>query len=61
VIARVARIPDCDFHKMVGDKLPATVDGKTKQGPWANMCDEHFEQHGVGLGTGKGQRFVPVY
>ena len=32
-------------------------DGKTKRGPWANMCEHCFNAHGVGLGTGKGQRY----
>lgn len=33
------------------------VDGKLKQGPWALMCPRCFEMHGVGLGTGKGQKY----
>lgn len=37
---------------------PAVVDGKTKFGPWANMCQEHFDRYGVGLGTGRGQRLI---
>ncbi len=32
-------------------------DGATKQGPWAWMCEEAFKKHGVGLGTGKGQKY----
>lgn len=36
----------------------ATVDGKTASGPWANMCDRDFENYGVGLGLGKGQRLI---
>jgi len=34
----------------------AKYDGKTKMGPWAYMCEEHFRQFGIGLGSGKGQR-----
>lgn len=49
----VSRIPKCDFCSN-----PAYADGKTITGPWANMCGSHFEAHGVGLGTGKGQRLV---
>lgn len=56
--ATVMELPDCDFCKMEGRKEPAEYDGKTKQGPWANMCQEHFDRHGVGLGTGKGQKLV---
>lgn len=33
-------------------------DGKTKQGPWANMCRACFLQHGVGLGLGRGQEYT---
>lgn len=58
----VSSLPDCDICKYVSrptNKIePAAYDGKTKDGPWANMCDRHFKSHGVGLGTGKGQRLV---
>ena len=43
----------CDFCER-----RASFDGKTKQGQWANMCEKHFTQKGIGLGTGKGQRLV---
>jgi hypothetical protein len=33
------------------------VDGKTKMGPWAYMCERCYKVHGVGLGTGLGQRY----
>lgn len=36
----------------------ATVDGKTIKGPWANMCERHFEEWGSGLGLGRGQRLI---
>jgi len=56
----VDKLPQCDFCKQ--DPLvpyqAAYFDGKTKMGPWAFMCREHFKQFGVGLGTGKGQRLV---
>lgn len=60
---KVARIPDCDICKYVGPppgkpKQPAAYDGKTVEGPWANMCEFHFKQYGVGLGTGRGQKLV---
>ncbi len=39
--------------------LTATfVDGKTQRGSWANMCLRCHKIHGVGLGTGRGQRYV---
>lgn len=34
------------------------VDGKTKMGPWAMMCAGCHGTHGVGLGSGKGQKYV---
>lgn len=33
------------------------VDGKTRMGPWANMCTSCHKKLGVGLGTGKGQKY----
>ena len=65
----VTELPPCDFCmeddptakpfalRPVG-KVDALYDGKTKFGPWANMCQEDFDKYGVGLGTGKGQRLV---
>jgi hypothetical protein len=36
------------------------IDGKTKMGPWANMCNKHYAMYGVGLGLGLGQRLMTV-
>lgn len=33
------------------------IDGRTVYGPWANMCPTCHEQIGVGLGTGRGQKY----
>ena len=59
---RVATFPDCDFCQQEvapGEWVnKARYDGKTRFGPWANMCERHFRAHGVGLGTGKGQKLV---
>lgn len=49
----VAELPNCDFCSN-----PAEYDGKTKLGPWAYMCGGHFKEHGIGLGTGVGQKLV---
>lgn len=56
----VAELPDCDIHKYErnGTIVPALYDGKTKRGPWASMCESCFVTHGIGLGTGKGQRYI---
>lgn len=56
----VDELPECDIckyhHNEPGE--PAVVDGKTKLGPWANMCDDHNSQLGIGLGLGRGQRLI---
>lgn len=36
------------------------VDGKTRFGPWANMCKPCHEKYGVGLGTGRGQLYQHI-
>ena len=46
----------CDFCKQLGMVKQAAVNGKTKMGPWANMCEAHHYRYGVGLGTGRGQQ-----
>jgi len=33
------------------------IDGAMQRGSWANMCLMCFEQHGVGIGTGRGQKY----
>lgn len=53
--ARVVEMPKCDICG-----AEAAYDGKTTMGPWAYMCQEDFKWHGVGLGTGLGQRLVLV-
>lgn len=45
----------CDVCQgKIGD---AFVDGKTKLGPWANMCVPCHKKVGCGLGTGRGQKY----
>lgn len=45
----------CD---MCSTKIRDTyIDGKTTMGPWGNMCVRCHGFYGVGLGTGKGQRY----
>lgn len=52
-VAKVAQIPRCDLCQE-----QAAYDGKTQDGPWAYMCEQHFSQIGIGLGLGRGQRLV---
>lgn len=56
----VSKFPPCDIHIAYKNRrdVEARYDGKTKQGPWAYMCEECFLKHGTGLGTGKGQRLI---
>ncbi len=51
----VAALPACYFCQ---DGTPAAFDGKTKMGPWGNMCSGHFARYGVGVGLGSGQKLV---
>jgi len=34
------------------------IDGATWRGAWAIMCPNCYASHGIGLGLGKGQKFV---
>ncbi len=46
----------CDI---CGEELTKTlIDGRTSNGSWAVMCPKCHKVHGVGLGTGKGQKYV---
>lgn len=46
---------ECDIG---GEKIRKSfVDGRTKMGPWANMCLKCSREHGVGVGQGKGQLY----
>ena len=46
------------LHDDFGVPIVGTfIDGRTKQGPWAIMTLTSFKQHGVGLGTGLGQKY----
>lgn len=55
-------IPPCDFtHDPATPRVPAEYDAKTVMGPWAYMCQAHFDKYGPGrLGTGYGQRLIQV-
>jgi hypothetical protein len=51
-------LPDCDFHEP-GSEVEAKFDARTRRGPWAFMCQQHFEEYGNGrLGNGRGQRLI---
>ena len=47
---------ECDF---CGRGIKETLyDAKTKLGPWATLCAYCYTGLGVGLGTGKGQKYI---
>lgn len=48
----------CDICN--SDFTGVMYDGRTIQGPWANMCQGCFTKYGVGLGVGRGQKYVLV-
>ena len=47
----VGAYPACD---LCGET--AYYDAATTLGPWANLCQTHFDQIGLGLGVGVGQQ-----
>jgi hypothetical protein len=50
----VKELPKCQF---CDDQ--AAFDGRTVHGPWAFMCQAHWDEHGVGhTGVGYGQRLI---
>lgn len=51
----------CNFCESEGAEeiKPAQYDAKTDFGPWAYMCEDHWNTRGLGrLGTGFGQKLV---
>ena len=54
VETKVLTLPDCDFHPGV----KAAYDGRTRMGPWANMCPNCMVDYGLGVGLGRGQLLV---
>lgn len=60
----VESLPYCDIcNEMRVSEGHVTIeraiyDAKSIYGSWAYMCQKHFDQIGVGLGLGKGQKLV---
>ena len=54
-IVEITESVKCDFC----DK-EAKYDARTIAGPWANLCENCFKLLGMGLGTGKGQKYKLV-
>lgn len=47
----------CDLCRGALIKQPTFIDGRTAMGPWALMCEYCHFLDGVGLGTGRGQKY----
>jgi len=47
----ICDICESDFAGIMYDAL-------TVHGRWGNLCRRCFRTHGIGLGTGKGQRYT---
>lgn len=55
-IVWIGDVPEIDdFGWPIQDEF---IDGATRKGPWAIMSPVAHHIEGVGLGIGKGQRFV---
>jgi hypothetical protein len=54
----VVVFPNCDICFDAGLSRSAKYDAKTKTGPWAYLCETHYQEYGIGLGTGLGQKLV---
>lgn len=50
----------CDLCQVIGKTTVALYDAKTKMGPWGYLCKTHFQEQGIGLGLGKGQKLIYV-
>lgn len=50
----VLELPNCQLDH--AEPTLARYDARTTMGPWAYLCEAHFQEVGVGLGTGNGQR-----
>lgn len=53
---KVSDIPNFSFCR----KKKAKYDGKTTRGSWAYMCQECFDEYGIGLGLGYGQELILI-
>ncbi len=54
----VERLPGCTECRSEGLSTAGWVTGKTKDGRAAVLCERHFQKHGVGLGSEKGQVLI---
>ncbi|MCG3710367.1 hypothetical protein L5F64_02535 [Aliarcobacter butzleri] len=50
----------CDFCGKIMSEELYLIDGKTKQGPWAWMCTDCFNEKGIGIKWGTGQLYKKI-
>jgi hypothetical protein len=48
---------DCDICEIDLQVYEVFYDARTRIGSWALLCPDCFEEEGVGLGTGLGQKY----
>lgn len=55
----VLTLLNCDLCLKQNQHIEKAVyDCKTTFGSWAHLCQYHFDNYGIGLGLGKGQKLV---
>jgi hypothetical protein len=54
----VRNLPDCDVCRAEGHQQPALYDARTPAGPWAYLCETHFQALKCSLGEGCGQLLI---
>jgi hypothetical protein len=56
----VSSIPNCDFCNQEGTKTPGPYDFKTRFGPWAHGCEDHWKLYRAfdSLGVGQAQIWI---
>jgi hypothetical protein len=55
-MANLVKVPmACEVGQEPLDSV--AIDGKTKMGPWAWMCEDCHRRIGTGIGLGKGQKY----
>lgn len=57
-------MPKCDFESLDGTLMDCPYsgiyDGKTKMGPWANMCEDHLKRFGYPDSDGLTNKRIPT-
>lgn len=53
----LSEVGNCDLCGTDLNEEEFFVDGRTIMGPWGLLCVECHGHRGVGLGTGKGQKY----